>query len=282
MRVIVAIIFWTITAAAVPSAFGRMSDNNGRRLPITYITEFATIGHSGEFSTERLDKHLQSLHHKFNDTHDTKFLSFLFNKTHQKFLKNYSEGASFYKLVEKGAYNCLTATALYAILLDEFGFEYEVIETNYHIFLLVATTEGTVLLETTDPVFGFVADEKAIGERLGAYSQNVLEDTDQEKTFYQYAASLFNKVTLDELRGLLYYNQAVKSYNERKFVEAVTYLEHAAKHYSSERIIEFANLVLFSIQTDASMSSASRKQTIDTLKKISKYNSRIVAGLKSL
>lgn len=283
MRVIVATIFLAIAVSSACDTFANpLNDGNSRTRPITYITEFAAIGQSGEFSTEKLDKHLQFLRDRFKSKHDTKFLSLLFNKTHQKFLKNYGEGASFYKLVDKGIYNCLTATALYAIMLDEFEFEYEVIETNYHIFLLVGTTDGTVLLETTDPVFGFVADEKVIRERLGAYGQEVLSNTDKDKTFYQYAASLFNKVTLDEVRGLLYYNQAVKSYNERKFVDAVTYLDHAVKYYNSQRLIEFANLVLFSIQTDASMSTASQSQTIDTLKKISKYNSRVVASLKSL
>jgi hypothetical protein len=54
---------------------------------------------------------------------DEAFLNHLFVKTHQRFLKHYEEYVSFSSMINKGTYNCLTGTALYALLLDYFGFE---------------------------------------------------------------------------------------------------------------------------------------------------------------
>ncbi len=72
---------------------------------------------------------------KWNDSH--RLLKKVFFQVHKEYLKEYVPYQSFQDLFETGTYGCLTGTALYAFLLEELGFEYEIIETNYHMFLLV-------------------------------------------------------------------------------------------------------------------------------------------------
>src|SRR5687767_14329360 len=59
-----------------------------------------------------------------SDRSDHQFLNRVFTKTHQRFLKHFEQYATFGETMSTGTYNCLTGTALYALLLSHFGYEY--------------------------------------------------------------------------------------------------------------------------------------------------------------
>jgi hypothetical protein len=104
---------------------------------------------SGDYtdSSDKMFKFLTRLSEKREAfKNEELFLSHVFTKTHQRFLKRYTEPSSFNDLLKDGNYNCLTGTALYALILEHLHFRYQVIETNYHIFLLVTTENGQVLI----------------------------------------------------------------------------------------------------------------------------------------
>lgn len=190
---------------------------------------------------EKLDRKEESFR-KPND-----FLAYLFHKTHQRFLRHYDEDASFGQLLTDRTYNCLTATALYALLLDHYGLDYKVIETNYHIFLLTKTSQGIVLFETTDPTTGFVSDPQEIGKRIAQYRENRIHLDTSNKTYYRYKVDLFNEVDLDQMLGLLHYNLSIQAYNSHKLPVAIEQLEHATKLYHSPRIEEFSKIISLSV-----------------------------------
>ena len=81
---------------------------------------------------------------------DARQLHTLFRRMHKVFLKNYKAYSDFDELFTSGKYDCLTATALFSNVLDNFQYAYEIIETNYHIFLMVKTSKGEIMIETTD------------------------------------------------------------------------------------------------------------------------------------
>ena len=176
------------------------------------------------------------------------FLAYLFHKTHQRFLRYYHEEASFGQLLTDRTYNCLTATALYALLLDHFDLDYKVIETNYHIFLITQTSQGVVLLETTDPTNGFVTDPKEIEKRIAQYRENRIEkDVSNKATYYRFKVDMYKEVNLDQMLGLLYYNLSIQAYNHQKLPLAIEQLGLAAKLYHSDRIDEFSKILLLSV-----------------------------------
>jgi hypothetical protein len=174
---------------------------------------------------------------------EKEFLSQLFSKTHRKFLKSYTDYVSFGETLRKGTYNCLTGTALYALLLDQLGVEYRIIETNYHIFLLAGSGDERALIEATDPLNGFITGSARIAERISEYRKNEVERSGPSKQYYRYSTELFNDVNLDELLGLLHYNLSVVAYNRRDLPEAIDQLSEAMPLYRSPRIDEFARLV---------------------------------------
>jgi hypothetical protein len=180
-------------------------------------------------------------------TPNREFLRTIFNRVHRKFLKTYEDYVPFGNLFSSGSYNCLTAAALYALILDHFGYDYHVMETNYHIFILVATEDGKVLLETTDPQYGFVTNADEIAEKIKRYQEHKIEVSSGKKSIYKFQFELFNEVALEEITGLLYYNLAIDAYNKKEIDQSVSFLDKASWYYKSERIEEFSRVILLTL-----------------------------------
>jgi len=176
-------------------------------------------------------------HHYRNEQHK---LYSLFKKTHATFLNQYSQYSNIEELAS-GRYDCLTATALFADVLSRTGFQFKIIETNYHIFIVVNTHEGDVILETTDRANGFINNKKQIASRLAEYQKNILEAA--TPSHHQYSFSLYNSVSADQLAGLLYFNQAVKAFNAHEWKECSSKLAAASSIADSPRIAELVQLL---------------------------------------
>src|SRR5688572_1622333 len=158
-----------------------------------YIRDFSEVDGSNN-RPQDISKFIDRLNQKGEEKNTLKFCRTLFHKTRQEFFREYTQYASFRETLSKGKYNCLTGTALYALLLDRFNFEYTIIETNYHIFLLAYTHEGKVLFEATDPLHGFVTNPDEIEKRIQLYKQNIAQPAaGGNKKYYEYNFSLFQQ-----------------------------------------------------------------------------------------
>lgn len=241
--VIVWITFWPILVSG--------ANPGNDESPFRYYLNMYMADDSMEVSPTRLLGFIDKVAGKRTEfSSETAFLQYVFNKTHAKFLKHYEEYASFVELLSGGRYNCLTGTALYALLLDNLGYRFSIVETNYHIFLLVNTKDGQVLFEATDPQNGFVRDADRIKERISKYRQNLEAQADAGKTYYRYQVNLFRQVTMEQLAGLLYYNQSVKAYNERNLTLSVNWLSLSAPYYKSSRVDEFSSILLMALEVN--------------------------------
>lgn len=179
--------------------------------------------------------------------HDNaRFLALVFYKTHNRFLRDYRPYASMQELLADGKYNCLTGTALYALVLDDLKIPYQITETTHHIFLEVNLNDHDYLFEATDPLNGFVSDKDAIEKRINDYQKaNTLAGGKNE---YRFHDAIFNRISMEELPGLLYYNQAIRAYNQQAFASAISYLEKATHYYYSSRIDELSALIGDAVQ----------------------------------
>jgi hypothetical protein len=248
----------------------------GNRIDL-YINLFTQIEDAARRTGTSSDvaRLIKKLERKENQVSDAAFLRFLFSKTHAQFFRHFNEFASFSETLTRGKYNCLTGTALYAILLDHFGIEYKIFETNYHIFLVVTTGQGEFLFEATDPD-GFVANEEAIKKRIRTYKENRITEAAADKKFYRYNFELFNEVTLDQMAGLLYYNQAVKAYNDHHLASSILLLKNAQELYSSPRISEFSTILLLSV-IEASLDKATKADYLKNIQAIRRKQLPIMA-----
>lgn len=226
------------------SVFGQ-EDNRAATLLDTFLAVDRAESNSAssfEVFLKRLEKKKAAIRQENN------FVRFLFYKTHQEYLKKYEDYAPISNLFNSGSYNCLTGAILYALLLDHFQIPYQVMETNYHIFIRVETKQGKILLEATDPIHGFVTNRQEIENRVKAYKENLIPISDSKKHYYQFNFELFRPVSLKELQGLLYYNKAVNAFNRQDLIESARSLKKAHAFYASPRIDEFSQILLLSLQ----------------------------------
>jgi hypothetical protein len=241
-----------------------------------YLPQYLATDKSKSVSTEALENFVGKLESKRNAfKKESEFLQYTFNQTHRKFLKHYKQYCTFTDLVDNGTYNCLSATALYALLLDHFKIDYKIVETNYHIFLLAKTEQGTILLETTDPLNGFISNSTQVEKRLTTYRQNELMQTSTDKVLYTYNFNLYNVVDLDQMLGLMYYNLAIDAYNHQEIQLAIAYLDQAIVRYQSPRIDEFSMIILVTLQ-DSKMEATVKKSYLQKVKAI---QTRKLSGL---
>jgi hypothetical protein len=216
--------------------------------------------------TEKLNDFIQTLQQK-KGASEKKLLKSIFKATHQKFLKSYSQYADLGEVFKDGKFDCLTATSLLSVILSKMDFDYKIIETNYHIFILVNTASGQVMLETTDRLFGFIEDPAEIDKRIGSYRQNKIATFSNDKTYYHYSFDLFNEVHPSQLTGLLYFNQAIKAYNHGNLLACATLLEKSKRIYESPRVEELA-IVLVKSVFESDLSADVKNQIIHQFKNL--------------
>jgi hypothetical protein len=82
-----------------------------------------------------------------------KQLKIIFEKTHSVFLKRYREQIFFPSVFENGEYNCVTASMLYVLILEELKLPYAILEEPNHVYVVVYPDEDYIIFETTSPVF---------------------------------------------------------------------------------------------------------------------------------
>jgi len=271
MRLIVMLFFLPTLLLAQNSDFAWTNQNVAHYLPAFY----SSFG-SGESNFEKLQCHVEKLSHRKGSYKDEiSFLQHIFSKTEQRFLKEYRTTTTFDQIFSNGVYNCLTGTALFALVLDHFDYNYQIIETNYHIFLTVSIGDRQVLIETTDHLNGFVTDPKAIAERISSYRLgNSATASSDEKVYFRYKASLYNSISLENILGLLQFNLAVDSYNHHDVRSSIGYLLSAYTFYNSERIEEFSRIIVLTI-LEGKFSIAEKNEMLAKLKSIKRNDSMV-------
>lgn len=207
------------------------------------------------------------------------FLKVVFRESHHKYFKSYQLYSQFADIFEKGYYDCLSATSFLSVLLEEFDFDYKIIETNYHIFLYVETKDGPVLLESTDKFNGIVTDAKQIDERISKYKTNelVINPSETDKNYYDFSFNLYQQVLPYQLPGLLYFNQAVVAYNHKNLVECADKLIKASRIYESPRTAEFAVILVKSVVA-SDLDEQMKKELIRPFVKYLRNSNSIIAS----
>lgn len=197
------------------------------------------------------------------------FLSNVFYKTHRKLLKRYTKLASLGETFQTGRYNCLSATTLYAMLYDALGVKLEIIETNHHIYLKLNADQGVILIESTDPINGFITDKKEIEQKLqdvtNSQTPSIARQSKGDDEYYQFSVLLNESINMKKLIGLQYYNQAVIEFNIGKMTTAVSLLEKATIFYNNNRFKEFGILLANKLHFDGQMNNQERSEYLNRI-----------------
>jgi len=188
---------------------------------------------------------------RYKKTH--KFLEYLFFKVHRKFLKHYQNYVTVENLFEDKYYDCVVGSGFYALVLHRLGISYHIIETNYHMFIMLEIDDKPYLLESTDPMDGFVYGFEKVMERLDRIKQRerTIETENMNTAVFTYKYVIHKNIDLEELVGLQYFNLATIAYNEANFEEAINCVQKGRLFYDSQRMKEMMRLIVNNYQNVA-------------------------------
>jgi hypothetical protein len=199
----------------------------------------------------QLEKHIQKFQKKMDRQGPTEYLlGSIFFKTHDRFLKQYKDVVSYDELIAEGSYNCISGTAIYVTILSSLNIPYSIYETEDHVFLMVKVDNKRYLMESTDPINGFISDEKIIANHMAGFTGNLSSD---DLLQVGSGDSGYNRFGLRKTHGLAvlaslqYYNDAVLLYNEGKLSDAYRLAIQGHSLFASERLVKFMDIILDAI-----------------------------------
>ena len=166
-----------------------------------------------------------------------KKLKKIFSYVHALYLKQYKLKADFYEIFESGTYNCVTASAFYALLFDKFDIPYQIKETPQHVFLVAFPETSIIKVETVDPVGGYYIPDEMYKKHYVQYlvEQKIIPESDintksNNELFDEYYYGK-ESINITELLALHYYNDAVVAYDEGKYDYTINQVEKALSVY---------------------------------------------------
>lgn len=195
--------------------------------------------------SKTLEEHISELVILREKYKNSKFLRLVFRRTHNKLLKRYKMFCSFSDIFnKKGSYDCVSGTALLAYVYNALGYKTVIKETTFHMYLMVMDKDARFLVESTDPLNGFVSEPSEIRERIDRYSDMT------DKNGYKFKNVVDNNINIEHLVALQYYNRAVNQYNQGHYSLAYFNIVKASDLYSSSRVKEIKELIISDLLKD--------------------------------
>ena len=174
----------------------------------------------------------------------------IFEKPHRKLFKKYEQHSTFNMMLQDGKFDCVSGSAALGLLLDRYSFNYKIIETDYHVFIVVDYDEQDIIFESTLHIGGMISSPSEVEAYLAAYKPTrnsqfyPLNQRLGDPTQMLNDNSIFRKVSLHELAGLQYYNDAIAHFNQQMFTVASNQLTKALVLYPSDRIKDLKDLAI--------------------------------------
>ena len=187
-----------------------------------------------------------------------KTLKLFFNEIHDKLLRKYVTNARFEFLLDQGEYNCLTASALYAMAFQRFNMPYQLRSTTDHVYVIVNPGPGETIIETTDPQNGVYqySDQykKAYIDRqvkTKMISKDEYNSGSVEALFQKYFYTS-DTIDLKQLAGYHYYNNAIDLIGKENYAESSNQLMKAYLLNRSAKV-EYLLIISLAAQLEKSL-----------------------------
>ena len=208
--------------------------------------EFISYWDSASSKFNKLRKKLEKDFSKFDKSE--KFLKMIFYRSQLHLLYDYNQYASVEELIESGKFDCVSGSLLIASFLDFYGFDFKIIETSYHVFLLVDLGKRQILLESTDSFNGFISDKEEIALYLEEFKSAARNNTfylnpDQKVINSLLKPSIYRTIDLQKLKGLEHFNKAIYYNNQKDLKKALEEAKKAESFYESDRILTLRQLL---------------------------------------
>jgi hypothetical protein len=192
---------------------------------------------------------------------EVKLMKELHKKVHERFLGTYLYVSPFNKIFETGQYNCVSATALFALVLEELDIPYAIQEQPNHVYIMAYPDTKAISVEMTAlrdayylPARKDVSKSVAVLVELGL--------TTREAILQQGSLQIYNAfyntnsvVDLKQLAGIQYFNEAITAANENEFEKAFDAICKTEKLYNVAKTQVFKTELLYSLLDEAKFDS---------------------------
>ena len=152
-------------------------------------------------------------------------------------------------MIQEGKFDCVSGSLLLSVFLKYYGFEFDVIETSYHVFVRVNLDGNYIILESTDNLEGFIYKSEEVDAYLSEFEEvRPSKDAYYLEPTHQLVSEILNPVVFKiidvrELKGLEYFNKAIFHNNKGEVDLAYNYINQAESYYGSKRIKTMKNLI---------------------------------------
>lgn len=188
-----------------------------------------------------IDQCIAGLQNEISSKPESKRTKVIYDYVHKKFLKVYKLINSFPDIFEKGEYNCVSASALYAIVFSRLNIPYQIKESPQHVYLIAYPETHKFMIETTRPDNGYYRfNDDFIRRYVNSLVAAKIISKEESETVS--VNTLFDKhyfasesITLLQLAGLQYSNYAVYNMEEKKYENAINEIKKSNYLYSCER-----------------------------------------------
>jgi len=217
----------------------------------------------------RLDQLIKKLESKrTKQTDDLQFLKTIFHKTHKRMLLRYNSLASTNETIKNGQYGCLSGTVLYAIILEHFGYTYDILEVPNHVFLRVHLVDDIYYLESTIPNDGLFTNKDLHNLRYASFSPeepNTLSVVSQQG-ISQTNEKQFKIIGYQELKGLQHFNESVRRFKEGDFDQSIAHAIQAYTDYPNVKNEKLLHLIVSKILKVEDLSAQKRMELLSLYK----------------
>jgi tetratricopeptide (TPR) repeat protein len=160
---------------------------------------------------------------------------------HSKALKYYTPISPFHRVFLDGQYNCVSSTALYALILEDLQIPYVIKEQPTHVYLIMYPEGERIKVETTAPKNSFdVPKGLDIEETVEILIANeLISKSKLDSVGYQQAFNDFffrdASINLRELAGDQYANEAVIHYKSGDTTSSISSIFKACEIHPSQQ-----------------------------------------------
>lgn len=149
----------------------------------------------------------------------------VFYMIQRKELKEYENYVDFNKTLSEKKYDCVTGTALVSLVLSQLNIPHQIIEFPYHVTISMIIDDQRIMIESTDPIYGFVKNQEEYKDRVEFY---LYSD--------EFPDTYMEVISIKELAGLHYYNLAYAHFSKGEYNDAFTKITKAEELYPCGRI----------------------------------------------
>lgn len=195
-------------------------------------------------AVQRFNDYVSALNaDKVSSKKNDRKIKLIYEDVHTTFLRKYELENRFEDIFVNGYYNCVSASALYALVFEKLNIPYVIKEKPTHVYLIAYPSQERILVETTTPAGGFVTINqqfkqsyvKILKEQKLISSQEYSTGNTNE-LFDRFYFGEDHDITLTQLIGIQYSNQGVYLLQNKEYMGAFKNFEKAYMFYPSDRV----------------------------------------------